>query len=417
MRYLLGEPVLDIIMALRAGVSNSQHVDLDTALEIAPRLEVLRQLVIRNHHILDDASLSRMLTEIEAIDSSTSFMRLDLVSLVVRDRMRPGKKETRNDIRTTFTAALKLLLNHVRDAEQLGTELDGSAAVPRELAPPDKRTIDRLVNLVPEQKLAPVQFKIHEGFLSVDHQPSVASNRDIKSADSAREALVSQGKTVVEELGRSNCDTRFLETIISLQSKLEAADDVIQLGILNISCDEMAKRYDAELSGAVAARLRAHINSVAAYVAQFPDWRRYTENAAVVELDESDIRKSVGIADEIVSSLSDEPELIDPEVPHTIKLIKEAVGDPNRALKRTSYALFRTLENLFSKVFEFGAAFASDLATQTSTRLAKWGSRAVAGGLITLVLGWAGALTPIFQRLPDAGWLTPAISLMRTIGF
>jgi hypothetical protein len=177
----------------------------------------------------------------------------------------------------------------------------------------------------------------------------------------------------------------------------------------------MALRFDDELSNTVSARLRSHLNSVAAYVAQFPEWRRYTENASIVELNESDVRKSVVVADDIIEHLDTVPDLVDPEVPRTIKLIREAITDPSRAAKRISYALFRTLENLFSKVFEHVAAFASDFTSQTSTRLAKWGSRTVAGVLIGAMVGWAGALTPIYERLPDSSWLKPALSIVRSI--
>ncbi|TLX05680.1 hypothetical protein [Rhizobium sp. MHM7A] len=407
-------------MSLRTAVSSSRQIDMDDALEVAPRLEILRQLYVRNRRVFTENSMVRFFSEITAIQESASFRQFAQNPVVIREHIRSstGARERQEPVRTTFAGALVLLRDRVRNAVQIDADQEQLAlGEPRELRIPDKRTIERLSELVPEQKLAPVQFKIQEAFLTVDHLPATTSKQDTKSAESAREALVSQGKTVVEELRRSNCDTRFLETVISLQSKLQAADDIIQLGIMNISCVEMAKKYDAELSDAVSARLRAHLNSVNAYVAQFPDWRRYTENAAVVELDESDIKKSVAIADEIISSLSAEPDLVDAEVPRTIKLIKEAVGDPKRAFKRTSYALFRTLENLFSKVFEYVAQFASDFATQTSTRLAKWGSRTAAGGLITLMLGWAGALTPIYERLPDAEWLKPAITILRSFVF
>jgi len=415
--YIVSQRAFDIIMSLRHALTNNRRIELDDALEIAPRIEIVRQIVVRNRRILDFEGMIRIQNEIQRIGGNPSFARIADMSCTVRNQgLSSSTKE--KPVLMTFGTALDWLARTLREAEVV-TINQGDLISTEELQFNfgDGGRIDRLNGLVPEQKLAPVQFKVEDGFLTVDHVPAATASRDSANAVSAREQLVLQGKTVVEELRRSNCDLRFLETVMSLQAKLETADDIIQLGIINTSCGEMAKRFDAELSDAVAARLHAHISSVNAYVAQFPDWRRYTENAAIVELDERDVRQSLLIADEMISKLAAEPELVDPEVPRTIKLIKEAVGDPGRALKRTSFALLRTMENLFSKVFEYLGRFASDFATQTSTRLAKWGSRAAAGGLIPVILGWAATLTPIYERLPDASWLKPAIMIIRSFGF
>jgi len=165
------------------------------------------------------------------------------------------------------------------------------------------------------------------------------------------------------------------------------------------------------------AKLRAHLTSIGMYVAQFPEWARYSENAAIVELTEADIRRSREVATDVIVKLEAISEQVDPEVPKTIRFIMDAVSNPGHTSKRAAYALFSTLENLFSKIFGYAASFSDDLVTQSSKKVAAWGGSAVATIFVKAVLEGAGVLAPIYARLPDSAWLRNAVEIIEQISF
>ncbi|MGO8094424.1 hypothetical protein [Rhizobium leguminosarum] len=268
--------------------------------------------------------------------------------------------------------------------------------------------LNRLMSeIVPEQKISPVQFEIVADVLVITHSLANANKDDADNVLSARAALIEQGLQIVEEMRQSNCDRRFLSDFIALQRKLETSEDIIQLGIMNLACEEQRKQFEKELPDVIASKLRSHMGSVAMYVAQFQDWARFTENAAAVELSESDIRKAKAIAGDIAQAFEKMPETVSPEVPKTIRLIREAISDPAIAGKRSAFALVRTLENLFIRVFGYTAQFMDQSAEKTISL----GSRAVAIGFGTAILGYAGSLVSIYEKVPGMAWLGSAVEI------
>ncbi|WQP07342.1 hypothetical protein U8C39_16875 [Sinorhizobium meliloti] len=270
---------------------------------------------------------------------------------------------------------------------------------------------DRLQRLVPVQKLAPVQFEFRDEKLAVQHTPARADAEDASNAHSARLALIEQGNRLVQDIKQTNCDRRFLDNIQELQTKLETIQDIIQLGIVNQRCEELRKQFEAELPDVVAAGLRSHLSSVGMYLAQFPDWLRFTENAASVELDEADIRRSKEVANEIVLRFEKMAESVDAEVPKTIKLINDAIADPRNTSRRAAYALLVTLENLVGLLMRQSTHAMGELVSETAKKVVGPISRVLAITLTTVVVGWIGQLLPVYAKLPDALWLKKAIEV------
>jgi hypothetical protein len=268
-----------------------------------------------------------------------------------------------------------------------------------------------LSDVVPKPKVSPVHFDFENDRLVLTHVTARSRREDEHNVSRARSTLIESGQKIIEELRRSNCDRRFLEDVIAVQRQLESAEDIIQLGILNLACEEQRKEFEPELPSSLAGSLRAHCSNIAMYVAQFPEWLRYTENATEVELSAADIRYSQEVAEAIATQFEAIPAKVDPEVPRTLRAISEAVANPVTATRRVSFALVRTLENLFIRVFSYAGKFTDEIAAQSLTKAANIGSSAIAISFGTLILGYATNLAAVFEKVPGMAWLKSAVEI------
>lgn len=267
---------------------------------------------------------------------------------------------------------------------------------------------DRLAHIVPAQKISPVRFTVLNGLLAIAHTPAEPVAEDRNGTLSARSSLIERGKEILEELRASNCDRRFLSELTALQGNLESSYDIVQLGIINLGCDDQRKAFEAELSTAIATKLRSHLTSISMYVAQFPEWQKFVENAAAVELNEEDVRRSQSIVHQLASDFEGRPDAIDPEVPRTLRMISDAISDPAQAGKRLSFALIRTVENLCISLIETVSKFSQETVIKSS----KMGSFALATTFSAFILKYTGALTALSDGVPGMGWLKSALEIM-----
>ncbi|WP_188449987.1 hypothetical protein [Sphingomonas psychrolutea] len=212
------------------------------------------------------------------------------------------------------------------------------------------KTIEDLRITVPPQKVGPIVFIIDDDMLKIQHSASRAGQPNIKNARSARDSIISRGQMLLDELLSSNHDKRVAAAISSMQNKLIEDVDIIQLGLENTYCDMLCDAYAGELSVIALAAMRAYSIGISQYLAQFPDWVRFTENAASIELTEHDRKEIHRSGQNLLNELSKPNRLIDPEVPKSIKLVLEAYGDGKKASKRTAFAVIRTIENFVSSI-------------------------------------------------------------------
>ncbi|TDK37026.1 hypothetical protein E2F50_08970 [Rhizobium deserti] len=304
-------------------------------------------------------------------------------------------------------------------AEQMKVVLE---SIPNELIEQDEQKFEfiqgnlpLLSDVVPNQKVSPVHFDIKNERLVLTHHRAEASIEDSQNVFQARSMLIQSGRKIIEELQRSNCDRRFLDDVVAVQEQLESAQDIIRLGILNIACEEQRKEFEPELPGLLVGKLRAQCANIAMYVAQFPEWLRYAENASEVELSAEDIQYSQQAANEIAAQFEAIPAKVDPEVPRTLRAISEAVSDPATATKRVSFALVRTLENLFIRIFAHVSKFTDEFTSQSLAKVAKVASSAVSISFGTLILGYATNLAAIYEKVPGMAWLKTAVDLFKKI--
>ncbi|MGO6908028.1 hypothetical protein ACCS96_49015, partial [Rhizobium ruizarguesonis] len=126
---------------------------------------------------------------------------------------------------------------------------------------------------------AAFQFGFEGERVVVVDQPLRTRERDRDIAAAALEAATEKGVYVGEQLAQSNCSPRLREAFKSLQDKLEARANIIQVGMYNQTCGRVLRGDVEELSPTLFELLRSHVELVFAAASQFDDWRAFRENA------------------------------------------------------------------------------------------------------------------------------------------
>jgi hypothetical protein len=273
--------------------------------------------------------------------------------------------------------------------------------------------IAALRRMVPEQKLAPAIFSIEDQKLVLVKQPARGDAEDYNNIERARDALVDRGKSILEALERSNCDRRVMESLRELQNGLAAQDNIIELGLLNLGVERICKGAAAELPDALIGAIEGHTTGVGMYVAQFPEWKRFSENAAAIDLTATDIERIGGAAQSVIDHLALQPEIADAEVPKTLKALRALIDDPKTASKRAAFAVLRTIENLVAKVYEYGADFLGKTATKISDKLSTATSHVVIGSLMALALAATANLGGVTGKVAEAAWMRTAAQIVK----
>lgn len=271
----------------------------------------------------------------------------------------------------------------------------------------------RLDELLPEQKVAPLRFDVHNDRLVLAQHTSTPSDAGAAVASIAKQELIARGLDVIQQLESSNCDRRLLGALQELQENLETSENVIKTGLSNLACEVMHKVFENELPDAVSAALQVQTMGVGMYLAQFPEWIQFSEAAAGSPIDQRAEAAVVAALDSVIAATEDSPELADPEVPQTLRHLRELVIDPQRASKRAIYAAIRSVENLVIKAFSYGSSFLHETITKTSGLLSTTVSRAAAVALLSLGLSAASGLLPISTTMEGLGWVREAVVVVQ----
>lgn len=406
------ESIIDILNGMRASLHSAptHRHGVDEQLFIASSIERLRVLT---RHAFDTGpifsnieDLARLREEVVGLKTHQLFAEFGSKRWKPIGPSRNDKGSRYRNRSLTNAQAIDFVLTLLEDFERERNEITSFADPAAMLA------AVRLRELVPAQKVAPAQFEFRDEVLRVRHTQAATAKADEGNVAAAKATLAEQGRTILDGLRQSNCDRRLLEQFEALQRKLESDVDIVQLGIANLTCNEMRLEFEQELSSSLSAMLRSHSASISLYVAQFPDWQRFTSNAANVELDEDDIRETKAVAESIADQLSEMPDRVDPEVPRTIRFIANAIANPKQTTKRAAFAVLRTLENLIASTLEFTTNFAGNLLSQTASKTADVTSSILAR-TVAVVLTSATVLTPVFAKFGDTIWVKSAIELVQ----
>ena len=275
--------------------------------------------------------------------------------------------------------------------------------------------VSRLKRIVPKQQnVSPVRFEILERRLVIVAQPAATFEEDKANARAAQAELAAQGYNILEQLERSNCDRRLIDSFKDLQGKLGANADIVRLGLSHITCEVMCDKFQCELPDAVSAMMKAHTLGIGMYVAQFPDWQRFSEQAATAELSATDIPQISAAVDAVVEHLNLRPDLADPQVPRTLLALQAMIADPRTATKRAISAVWRSLESLVVKVYSYTTEFLD----KTATKAVDAGSTVAAKGIVMALMATALAgglvMTPIATQIPQSVWIAKASAVVRS---
>lgn len=304
------------------------------------------------------------------------------------------------DARQTVWDALTLLGNRVK-----GIALDDVLA---------GRTHGvALRTVVPAQKLAPIQFDIVGNQLRIARPVNSYNEEDANNIALSKEEIVSSGHRIVEELKRSNCDRRLLDTIIQLNERILQDDNIIAVGILNINCQMMCSSFDEELPSALKGMLQGQHVAVNMYVAQFSEWQRFSDNAAQAQLDVSDVQYIASATDLVIRELENAPTVSDAEVPKTLRALRSLLEDPGRASLRAAFAVLRSIENLVAKIYQYGADFLDQTIRDTIKSTASVSGKIVAGTLLTMAVTAAATLTPVGVKIGELAWMKAATEIVQ----
>jgi hypothetical protein len=274
-------------------------------------------------------------------------------------------------------------------------------------------TITALRNALPEQKLAPISFDIEHSKLVVVHRAVDPSSADINNVKNARNALLEQGIGIIEALERSNCDRRIIDGIKRLQNGLARYDNIIELGIINISVDKVCKSAASEFPDALLGAIDGHIAGVGMYVAQFDEWRRFSENALDVELDASDIKHIGDATQAIIERVMLHPEIADEEIPKTLLMLGSLIANPGQSSRKAAFATLRTVENLVARVYQHGLDFLEQTTTKSVDGLSSAASKVIVGALLAVALAATASLGAVPSKVAEAAWMKTAAEIVQ----
>ncbi|MBU3890528.1 hypothetical protein FM996_17415 [Methylosinus sporium] len=274
-------------------------------------------------------------------------------------------------------------------------------------------TIAALRNTLPEQKLAPVSFDIKDSRIVVVRHAVNPSGADINNVKNARNALLEQGTGIIEALEKSNCDRRIIDGIKRLQNGLSRYDNIIELGIINISVDKVCKGAASEFPDALLGAIDGHIAGVGMYVAQFEEWRRFSENALDIELDASDIKHIGDATQAIIERVTMHPEIADEEIPKTLLMLSGLIANPGQSSRKAAFATLRTVENLVARVYQHGLDFLEQTTTKTVDGLSSAASKVVVGALLAVALAATASLGAVPSKVAEAAWMKTAAEIVQ----
>ena len=274
-----------------------------------------------------------------------------------------------------------------------------------------KGGINSLELILPEQKVAPIQFDIVDGRLAVSN---VSSNPAAISADliaPARTDLLARGESLISQLKGSNCDPRLLKEVQQLQDSLSSQENVIQIGLSALSCGLLHQAFEQELPDAISALLRSHTVGINMYLQQFPDWTQFSRSSESISIETREISKLAASLDLVIRTTVDSPTIASPDVPETLKYLRLLVGDPAHASRKALLAAIRTLENLAIKVFSYSTQLVDKTITKTIDGLSSTAAKIIVVSLLGLGVGAASGLIPIASSVEGLGWVRDAVAI------
>lgn len=268
--------------------------------------------------------------------------------------------------------------------------------------------------LVPDrQNIGPLYFQVRSGKLALLPVFDSAYEDCEEVAVQARAQLITSGERIIEQFNSSNFDPRLLKVISELQDRLVSEDGVVRLGLSNLACEVMIDSLRAELPDAFSAMLQAQVIGIRMYVAQYPEWRKFTEQAVQIEMSVEHAPALSHAISQLTDKLESIPDVVDPEVPRTLRALLALIADPRATSKRALFAVWRSVENFAIVVFNYCAEFIELTSQEIKNRGSRLAGKAIAFTLLFGVLAGATELVPLATLVPEASWLPRVVELVK----
>lgn len=266
---------------------------------------------------------------------------------------------------------------------------------------------DDVLELIPGQKTAAFQFGFRDDILvAVDQLPRTTASEAL-IAESALAAAIEHASEVAADLDRSNCSPRLKGAFGSLRRTLETHKNIVQVGQYAHVCNKLVQAEIEELSDTQFALLTGHVEMVYSALAQFEDWRVFSDNAANVPIDEAFVTKLTEGARETIRHLQQSAN-VDKSVAEALETATGWVEGTGAVEKRDVLSLARTLENIWSAVSKILLAIGKETISE--------GKKAIARGIVVFaLLSGTAIFVPALDVIPGAGWVRTVYSYL-TIG-
>ncbi|WP_294192285.1 hypothetical protein [uncultured Sphingomonas sp.] len=302
------------------------------------------------------------------INSELSSRRFSLGALMLRERENPTafiRQFLVDERRFSVSEALIAFQLHLDSLTVDRVQAQGTLS------------LQDIKRIVPRQQVAPVQFNIIDNRIAVASQTPKSRPEDQSNIAAAFEHIKGSGEALLKTLSQSNCHPKLYESVAELHEQVSSGANVVKVGLTNMACGVMGAQFKEELPDAVTGMLHAYNASISLYVAQFPDWEQFTQNAASIDLDDQDIIEIGNAASELIEALTNREDIADKEVPKTIAFVRQFLANPGSSSKRAAYAMLKTIENLISSIVRHGLKFFEQTAERTVDAASKTASKTI----------------------------------------
>lgn len=344
--------------------------------------------------------MERRLARAEASYSHSGGISQQLATARVEVRRYLSKVDS---LRTADIIALDQLIRVIQIPDEdhgLANLILGMKIGLNQLGPED------VLEATPGQKLAAFTFGFEGDVLKVIDQPILAHVRETEIASAALEAAIEQGEYVNEDLAATNASPRLKDAFVRLQATMASHKNIVQVGARAQICNRLLQGDIDELSPTLFGLLIGHLESVRAALAQFEDWRKYSENAAALNVDPGSVAKLTESTGQLAKQLREEM-TGEPSVVEALETVKGWVEGSEQPDKRDVLSLARTLENLWSIVTKAVLAIGRDVVSA--------GRKMLASAILAALLLTAPTIVPIVGKIPGGEWVETVYSYFKAV--
>ncbi|MGT2443054.1 hypothetical protein ACU4I5_10740 [Ensifer adhaerens] len=174
------------------------------------------------------------------------------------------------------------------------------------------------------------------------------------------------------------------------------------------TCTQLLASSSDELSSTLFGLVKAHLAGVAAYLAQFPDWRLFMENSAKSVIDRDSLSELISTARTLARHFEVNSDQASPSVPAALNYVADHAENTENPDGRSILALGRTLENIWSLL-------AAQL-VEIKNEVVKEGRKAIAKAVLALIAGTCVGFGMVIAKLPGAEWIERTLSYFLSLG-